>query len=69
MTETPRQAITNSYFQEETMKTKTQTNTGLAKLTQSKRRLGALLVALTSLAVLLSSCGGWWVGPSYPYTG
>ena len=51
------------------MKTKTQTNTGLAKLTQNKRHLGALLVALTSLAVLLSSCGGWWVGPSYPYTG
>ena len=69
MTETPVRQSQTATSQEETMKTKTQTNTGLAKLTQSKRRLGALLVALTSLAVLLSSCGGWWVGPSYPYTG
>ena len=45
----------------------TQTTTNPAKPSQSKWRLAALLTALTSLAVLLSSCRNWdwdWFGPA-----
>ena len=48
---------------------KPQTTTNPTMLSQRKWRFGTLLVALTSLAVLLSSCSGYFAPGGLFYTG